>query len=112
MTAIGMAWAFLSLAIVFEVAGSTSMKMSRGLSDPLPSLAMFGFFGIAFVFNALALRHLPLSVTYPIWCGIGSVLVALVGFFLFREPMTPMRVGSMLLIVLGVWGLAASAQSG
>ncbi len=112
MSAAGAAWAFLSLAILFEVAGSTSMKLSRGLSDPAPSLAMFGFFGIAFVFNSLALRHLPLSVTYPIWCGIGSVLVALVGYLVFKEPMSLQRVGSMLLIVAGVWGLAMSAQNG
>jgi len=32
-------WVLLFTAILFEVAGITSIKLSRGFSEPLPSLA-------------------------------------------------------------------------
>jgi multidrug transporter EmrE-like cation transporter len=32
-------WILLFTAILFEVAGITSMKLSRGFSEPLPSIA-------------------------------------------------------------------------
>ena len=33
-------WILLFTAILFEVAGITSMKLSRGFSEPLPSIAV------------------------------------------------------------------------
>lgn len=35
-----MAWIYLGAAILLEVAGITSMKLSRGFSEPLPSIAV------------------------------------------------------------------------
>jgi small multidrug resistance pump len=40
MTPDPMPWLFLSTAILFEVAGITAMKLSRGFTEPLPSLAV------------------------------------------------------------------------
>jgi len=36
-----MPWIFLSVAILFEVAGITSMKLSRGFAELLPSIGVF-----------------------------------------------------------------------
>src|SRR4029453_9598252 len=38
MTPDPMPWLFLSTAILFEVAGITAMKLSRGFTEPVPSL--------------------------------------------------------------------------
>ncbi|MCP5264710.1 MAG: multidrug efflux SMR transporter [Burkholderiaceae bacterium] len=103
-----MHWMFLAIAIVFEVAGTTSMKLSGGLTRLTPSLLIFVFYGIAFVFNTLALRKLDISVTYAIWSGVGTALTALIGIIWFREPAGGLKLASIGLIVLGILGLRLS----
>lgn len=105
-----MHWYYLAAAIVFEVMGSTAMKLSHGLSRLEPTLMMFGFYAVAFACNAMALRTLDLSVTYAIWSGVGTALVAVVGMTYFQEPVTALRLLSITLIVAGVVGLAFSAR--
>ena len=105
-----MHWYFLAAAIVFEVAGSTSMKLSNGLSRLGPTVMMFAFYAVAFACNAMALKRLDLSVTYAIWSGMGTALVAIIGMTYFQEPVTALRTGSIALIVCGVVGLALSAR--
>lgn len=106
-----MHWWFLSAAILFEVIGTTSMKLSKGFSHVGFSIAMFACYGVAFVFNTLALRKLDLSVTYATWCGVGTALIAIIGMTYFREAVSFLKIASILLIVIGVVGLAMSVKS-
>lgn len=99
------AWAVLAAAIVLEVGGTTSMRLSEGLSRPGPSAAMFLFYAAAFVLNAMVIRTLGLSVVYAVWSGAGTVLTALVGYWYFQEPATTLKLLSAGLIVLGVIGM-------
>lgn len=105
-----MHWYYLAAAILFEVGGSTAMKLSQGLTRPWPIVAMLLLYSVAFAFNALALRRLDLSVTYAIWSGMGTALVAVVGMTYFKEPITALRIGSIILIIFGVCGLALSTR--
>ncbi len=98
-------WLMLALAIVFEVAGTTSMKLSAGFTRLLPSVAIFVCYGLAFYFLTLALRRIDLGVAYAIWAGLGTVLVAVVGWGLFGERMGALKLASLGLIVIGVVGL-------
>jgi len=104
-----MHWYYLAAAIFFEVLGSTSMKLSHGLSRLEPTLTMFACYGVAFACNAMALRTLDLSVTYAIWSGLGTALIAVIGMTYFQEPVSPLRLISLAFIVIGVVGLALSA---
>jgi small multidrug resistance pump len=99
------AWAVLGVAILLEVGGTTSMRLSEGLSRPGPSAAMFLFYAAAFVLNAMVIRTLGLSVVYAVWSGVGTVLTALVGYWYFKEPASALKVLSAGLIVLGVIGM-------
>ncbi len=100
-----MAWIYLTLAILLEVAGTTSMKLSEGFARLGPSIFIFVFYGISFVFLVFALNRLELSVTYAIWSGLGTALTALIGFWYFGEAVTPLKLASIGLIVAGVVGL-------
>jgi len=100
-----MQWLFLILAIVFEVGGTTSMKLSQGFTRLAPSIALFVFYIISFMFLTLALRQIEITVTYAIWSGVGTALIAVIGFAVFNESLTPLKLGSMALIVIGVVGL-------
>lgn len=100
-----MHWVYLGLAILFEVGGTTCMKLSAGLTKPAFAALIFVFYGISFGVFALALKKLDLGLSYAIWAGIGTAVVAVIGTLWFKEPMGPLKIGSIALIVAGVVGL-------
>ena len=106
-----MHWLYLIIAITMEVAGTTSMKLSEGFSKLLPSISIFIFYGISFTFLTLALKVLPIGMTYAIWAGAGTALITLVGIIWFGESFNMIKVISLLLIIIGVAGLHASRES-
>jgi small multidrug resistance pump len=99
-------WIFLTIAILFEVAGITSMKLSRGLTEPVPSVAVVVFYVCSAAAVILAMKRLELSTAYAIWSGVGTALAAAIGVAYFREPMTLLKIGSLALVILGVVGLS------
>jgi small multidrug resistance pump len=105
-------WLALSGAIVLEVAGTTSMKLSQGFSRPLPSLLLFVFYGMSFTLMTIAVKKIDMSVSYAIWSGVGTALIAMIGFGWFKEPLTTLKIVSIVLIVAGVFGLNASVRAG
>ncbi|MGA7457251.1 MAG: multidrug efflux SMR transporter [Methyloceanibacter sp.] len=107
-----MPWLLLFAAILLEVAGITSMKLSRGFAEPLPSLAVPVFYVLSAAAVILALKRLDLSVTYAIWSGVGTALAAMIGIAYFREPLTLLKLASLALVVLGVVGLSLAAKQG
>ena len=105
-----MPWIYLSAAILFEVAGITSMKLSRGLSEPLPSLAVIIFYICSAAAVILALKRIELSTAYAIWSGVGTALAAMIGMAYFREPLSWFKLASLALVILGVVGLSLAAR--
>lgn len=105
-----MPWIFLSVAILFEVAGITSMKLSRGFAELIPSIGVFVFYICSAAAVILALRRLELSVAYAIWSGVGTALAAMIGIAYFREPLTLFKMASLALVVIGVIGLSLAAR--
>lgn len=100
-----MHWIYLLLAILAEVSGTTSMKLSEGLTHPIPTLFIFIFYILSFTFLTLALKVLPVGLTYAIWSAIGTALVTAIGVIWFGEGMNTIKAISLLLIIIGVAGL-------
>ncbi|MBA2680904.1 MAG: multidrug efflux SMR transporter [Ktedonobacteraceae bacterium] len=96
---------FLILAILSEVAGTTSLKLSEGFSRLIPSIAVVVFYGLSFTFLSFTLKRLEVGTVYAVWSGAGTALIATIGILWFKEPLTAIKVGSLILIVLGVVGL-------
>lgn len=96
---------YLLLAILLEVAGTTSMKFSEGFTHLLPSIFIFVFYTFSFIFLTLTLKRLEVSFVYAIWSGLGTLLIAVIGIFFFHEPVTAIKVGSLALVIIGVMGL-------
>jgi small multidrug resistance pump len=103
-------WILLFTAILFEVAGITSMKLSRGFSEPLASIAVPVFYVFSALAVIVALKRLELSTAYAIWSGVGTALAAMIGITYFREPLTLLKVASLVLVILGVLGLLLAAR--
>lgn len=106
------AWLVLGLAILFEVSGTTSMRLSDGFTRLTPSILIFVFYAVSFALNTLVIRTLGLSVVYAVWSGVGTVLTALIGYLYFKEPAGALKIGSTVLIVAGVFGLHAASSNG
>jgi small multidrug resistance pump len=103
-----MAWLYLIGAIVTEVVGTTSMKLSDGFSKLVPSILVFVFYGLSLVALTLALKRIDVSVAYAVWSGIGTALIAAIGLLIFKEPLGLVKILSLLCIIAGVIGLNAT----
>ncbi|WP_041468352.1 DMT family transporter [Chloroherpeton thalassium] len=103
-----MSWIYLILAILLEVSGTTSMKLSDGFSKFWPSAMIFVFYALSFTSLTYALKELEVSVTYAVWSGLGTVLIALIGIVWFKESVNPMKIISIAVIIIGVIGLNLS----
>lgn len=96
------------LAISFEVAGTSSMKLSHGLSRLAPSICVFFFYALSLTSLTYALRRIDISVAYATWSGLGTVVITLIGCYYFNEPLFTTKALCVALIVLGVVGLNLS----
>ena len=94
-------WFFLVGAILFEVMGTTMMKLSEGLTNILPSIAIFLFYGCAFLLMPLSLKRIELSTAYAIWSGVGTTLTSIIGFVRFGDTVNPIKIVAIVLVVAG-----------
>jgi len=92
---------------MFEVAGITSMKLSRGLTETGPSIAVVVFYVCSAAAVILAMKKLT---AYAIWSGVGTALAAAIGVAYFREPMTLLKICSLALVIRGVVGLSIAGR--
>ena len=56
-----MCWIWLFLAIFFEVAATTLMKMSNGLTRTAPTVGIFVLYGLSFVPMTIALKQMEIG---------------------------------------------------
>ena len=105
-------WLLLAGAIVLEVAGTMSMKLSQGLTLLTPSVLIFVFYAGSFVLLSYALTAIDVGVAYAVWSGIGTALVATLGVLFFGEPMTALKLISIVFIIVGVGGLNVGVRMG
>jgi small multidrug resistance pump len=103
-----MSWGYLLLAIVLEVCGTTAMKLSHGFTRLGPSIAMVVFYILCFSALTMTLKKPDVSIAYAVWSGVGAALIAVIGVVWFREAVTPLKLASLALIIVGVVGLHLS----
>lgn len=108
-TDVGGKWLFLAAAIALEVAGSLSLK--GALTTPaLYAMVAVGYMG-AFGFLALTLRAgVPLGVAYGIWGASGVALTAGLSSLIYHEPLTPLMVAGIAVIIAGVLCVELGSQ--
>jgi quaternary ammonium compound-resistance protein SugE len=105
------AWVYLGLASLFEIAWAIGLKLSDGLSRPRIAAATIVAMVLAVVLLAQAQRTLPIGTAYAVWTGIGACGTAILGMVLFDEPHDIARLFCLALIVAGIVGLKALSPS-
>jgi quaternary ammonium compound-resistance protein SugE len=101
------AWLWLTLAGLLEIAWAIGLKYTEGWTRLGPSLATVLAMAGSVYFLAVAVRTIPIGTGYAVWTGIGAVGVAILGMILFQESRDLVRLASIALIVLGIAGLKA-----
>ena len=100
-----MKWVYLALAIGFEIAGTTCMKLSDGFAHLKYALLMGFFYLGCFIFLTLTVKRMEVSTAYAIWSGIGVALLSLIGLFFFKESFGAMKLFGLAAIIVGVVAL-------
>lgn len=100
-----MNWWILVAAGLLEVVWATGLKFTDGFTRPFPSLLTLLAMGISFYLLSLAVRELPLGTAYSVWVGIGAIGSVIAGIVLFGETITPGKIVSLILVLVGIAGL-------
>jgi quaternary ammonium compound-resistance protein SugE len=100
-----MAWLYLILAGVCEIAWAIGLKYTDGFRKLWPSVWTVTIMLLSFWLLAQAMKTLPVGTAYAIWTGIGAVGTAILGIVLFHESRDVMRIVCIGVIVTGIVGL-------
>ena len=102
-----MAWFFLIVGGMFEVAFAGCLGKAKDTSGP--ALGWYAGFAlcatISFLLLNKSLQTIPLGTAYAVWTGIGAVGTALLGIFVFHDPTPFWRLFFLATLVGSVIGL-------
>lgn len=100
-----MAWIYILLADVFEVSWPFILKRTAGLPRWTTALLAVAIALPVFFLLGESVKRLPASTVYASFVGIGTVGTAIIGIAFFGESANLGRIGSFILILMGVAGL-------
>lgn len=100
-----MAWLYLVLAGAFEVVGVTGMNKVVKDKNLQSYIVLFMGFIISFGFLSLAMKTLPMGISYAVWTGIGTVGGVIIGMLFYGESKDWKRISFIGIILTAVIGL-------
>lgn len=92
----------LLLAIIFETIATSYLKQSEQFTKLLPSILTILGYAAAFYCLSIVLKSIPVGIAYAIWSGVGIILIALIGFFVFKQHLDLPAIIGLGLIIAGV----------
>ena len=96
----------LMAAIGIEVASTALLPRTAGFTNPAWSALVVGGYAVSIWMLAMVVRTVPVSVAYAVWSGVGTALVAVIGYAFLGESLGWFKAMSLALIVVGVVGLS------
>jgi small multidrug resistance pump len=96
------AWVLLLAAIGIEVASTAALPRTQSFRDPVWTGAVLTGYAVSIWLLATVVRHIPVSVTYAIWSGLGTAGIALVGVLFLDERLDLLKALALLMIIGGV----------
>jgi small multidrug resistance pump len=97
-----MGYFYLLIAIIGEVIGTTYLKSTNNFSEFLPSTYVVLGYGTAFYFMMLAMKTIPVAITYSIWAAIGISAITILGALKYKEVPDLLAILGLGLIIVGV----------
>jgi quaternary ammonium compound-resistance protein SugE len=105
-----MSWLILFVAGLFEIGWALGLKYTEGFTRVGPTAATLSAMLISLWLLGIAVKTLPIGTAYAIWVGVGAVGTAIAGMLFLDEPVSPLRLLSLALIMAGIAGLKFSSQ--
>lgn len=93
---------YLFFAVIAETIGTTALQASQQFTRLGPTLLVIVAYGCAFYLLGLALKYMPVGVLYAIWSGLGIVLIAIIGWVIFRQTLDLAAMLGVGLIISGI----------
>ncbi len=106
-----MAWMYLVIAGLFEIAWAIGLKYTEGFTRLWPSAGTVAAMIVSFLFLAESLKSIPVGTGYAVWTGIGAAGTAVMGMILFDESRDLVRILCILTIVAAIAGLKLSSPT-
>jgi len=100
-----MAWIYLVVAGLFEIAFAAALTPSQGFTKLWPSVTVIVTGFVSLYFLALAAREIPMGTAYLVWMGIGAIGAALFGILVYNEPATAARLFFIAALIGSIIGL-------
>lgn len=99
-------WGLIIVASCLTCAGNLCIKQARiqgeGVFSPFFLLGLF-LFTLNMLAFSKALEGLPLSAAYPVFSGLGFILVAIASIFIFEESISLRQWVGMGLVLSGLF---------
>ncbi len=96
-------WWTLAGAIIVEVFATLSLRASDGFRRKawiVPVTA--GYLASFYLLYVSLSLGMPVGIAYGVWTACGVALVAVIARYLFAEPLTPVMLAGIALIIAGV----------
>lgn len=105
-------WLALAGAILVEVFATLSLRASEGLRRKAWAVPVVAGYVTSFYLLWVALSlGVPVGIAYGIWTACGVALVALIAKFVFKDPLTPVMLLGIALIVSGVFTIEVAGAT-
>ncbi|GAB4386058.1 DMT family transporter [Albidovulum sp.] len=97
-----MHYVYLFFAVLAETIGTTALQASQQFTRLGPSAVVVVAYALSFYLLGITLKYMPVGIVYAIWSGLGIVLIALIGLFVFGQRLDPAAILGLALIVAGI----------
>jgi small multidrug resistance pump len=108
-----MMWLTLAGGIVLEVLSTLGLRASDGFRKRAWIAPVVIGYVASFVLVSWTLSlGMPVGIAYGVWSACGVALVAVLGRLLFDEPLTPLMLAGIALIIGGVLTIELTGSAG
>lgn len=107
-----MAWVWLVGAILAEIVATSALKASQGFTVLWASVVVVVGYIVSSVGLAQALKlGMGLGTAYAVWSGLGTSLIAVIGWVVFGDKLGLAGIAGITLIIVGVTLLNLSGSA-
>ena len=106
-------WLTLAGGIILEVCATLAMRASDGFRKRgwiIP--VVIGYVASFSLVSMTLSMGMPVGIAYGVWSACGVALVAVLGRLLFDEPLTPLMMAGIALIIGGVLIIELTGSAG
>ena len=99
------AWWFIFAGVVLGTIGDYLLKSSHGFTHFWLGAAAVFLYGLNIILWGIAIKTLPLGISWVVWSGLGTLAAISVGIMFFGETLTLLKLFFIAMVMTGSVGL-------